>query len=209
MTLSNEAIQRMRIALAGGSAAQEVADALANTVTTTLLATDQLHKGYLGYALVSATDNLLASAGGSAHVDFASTYSLPAGTLVAGSVVRIKAMVYATDITGTDTLEVKLYFGGTTLLTSTAVDPTVIGDFVLMEFEITSRAAASAASSCAGVGTWRSNVGSGTQVHGSAILTPTNFATNGAIIIKASAKWSSTTANTNARLAHLTVEILP
>lgn len=162
--------------------------------------------GGTAYAAISASDNLLASAGGSAHVDHAQTYSIPANTIKAGSRVRIRAMVRVTNASGTDTLETKLYIGGTTLVTTTAFDPDAAEDFVQIEFELIGRAAPGAAASCVGAGRWVTSDG-GSLVHGAAILAPTNLATNGALIVKVSSKWSATTADTNARLEILTVEI--
>lgn len=116
-------------------------------------------------------------------------------------------MVRVTDASGTDTLEVKVYLGGTTLLTSTAFDSDAAGDFVKFEFEIVSRAAPAAAASLTGMGGWVTLDGS-TLARGDAILAPTNHATNGALVVKASAKWSSNTANTSARLEVLNVDIV-
>ena len=162
--------------------------------------------GGRAYSAISATDNLLASAGASAHVDFAQTYSIPANTLGANSVVRIRGSVAATNVDGTDTLEVKLYIGGTTLLTVTAFDPSAVTDFVNFEFDLVSRAAAGAAASHAGFGGWVTS-DTGAEIRGAAILAPTNLATNGALVVKVSAKWSATTALTNARLEALNVDI--
>ena len=163
--------------------------------------------GGRAYSNVAASDDLLASAGASAHVDFANTYSIPANTLKTNSILRIKAMVQATNASGTDTLETKLYIGGTTLVTTTAFDPDAAADFVQLDYELVARAAPGATASCTGMGRWVSSDG-GSLVHGAAILVPTNLATNGALVVKLSAKWSSTTASTNARLEILDVEIL-
>ncbi len=151
--------------------------------------------------------SLLASAGASAHVDFASTYSIPANTINSGTIIRISGSVLADQVDGTDTLEVKLYLGGTTLLTTTAFDPSAVTDFVNFSFELVSRAAAGAAAALVGKGEWVTS-DNGTEIRGAAVLASTNFATNGALVVKASAKWSSTTALTNARLHTLNVEII-
>lgn len=155
----------------------------------------------------SATDNLLASAGASAHVDHAQTYSIPASTLGLASLLRIRYHILVTDASGTDTLETKLYIGGTTLMTTTAFDPDAANDFVQGEFLLVPRAAAGAAASCVGQGRWVTSDG-GALTHGAAVLVATNLATNGALIVKVSSKWSATTASTNARLEMLVVEII-
>ncbi len=190
--------------------AQTVAGA--KSMTGRLTTTDGVASGTArvvggrAYSAVSATDNLLASAGASAHVDFAQTYSIPANTLNANSVTKIKGSVAVTDASGTDTLEVKVYIGGTTLMTTTAFDPNGATDFVNFEFDLVSRGAAGAAVSHVGMGRWVTSDG-GTLTHGAAILAPTNLATNGALVVKVSAKWSATTANTNARLEMFNVEV--
>lgn len=163
--------------------------------------------GGRAYSGTSASDDLLASAGASAHVDHAQTYSIPASTLKLGSVLRIRYQVSVTDDSGTDELETKLYIGGTTLMTTTAFDPSAATDFVIGEFELVARAAPGATASCVGCGRWVTS-DNGSLIHGAAIMAPTNLATNGALIVKVSSKWSSTTASTNARLAILNVDII-
>lgn len=163
--------------------------------------------GGRAYSNVAASDAVTAVASNGSHVDFANTYSIPANTLNANSVTRIRAMVRVTDASGTDTLETKLYIGGTTLMTSTAFDPDAAADHVILEFELVSRAAAGAAASHVGFGKWVTSDG-GTNVRGTAILAPTNLATNGALVVKVSAKWSSNTASTSATLEILNVDII-
>lgn len=163
--------------------------------------------GGRAYSATSASDNLLASAGGSVHVDHAQTYSIPANTLKAGTVLKISGMVRVTNSSGTDTLEVKLYLGATTLLTTTAFDPDAAGDFVMFEAELVSRAAPGAAVELTGIAKWTTLDGS-TLARAEVILAPTAHATNGALVVKVSSKWSATTASTNARLEMLNVEIL-
>lgn len=183
-----------------------------NAFTGRLTTTDAVSSGTArvvggrAFSAVSASDNLLASAGGSAHVDHAQTYSIPASTLKANSVIRIKGMVRVTDASGTDTLETKWYLGSTTLATTTAFDPDAADDFVMFEFEGTCRSAPGAAVEITGVFKWATLDGS-TLARSEGILAPTNFATNGALVVKVSSKWSSTTASTNARLEMLNVDI--
>lgn len=163
--------------------------------------------GGRAYSAILATDNLLASAGASAHVDHSQTYSIPANTLKANSVLRIRYQVSVTNDSGTDTLETKLYIGGTTLMTTTAFDPSAATDFVIGEFTLVARAAPGGTASCVGCGTWVTS-DTGVIISGGAIMAATNLATNGALVVKVSSKWSATTASTNARLEILNVEIL-
>lgn len=155
---------------------------------------------------VSASDTVTAAASNNAFVAFAQTYSIPASILQQGSTIKAKALVVVNDASGTDTLTVEMRIGGTSLIATTAVDPGATTDLHLLEFEFTARAAPSAASSCIGAGRWITNTG-GTIAHGTGLLAPTNFATNGALTLDVRAKWSSNTANTSARLEMLNVEI--
>ncbi len=163
--------------------------------------------GGAAYTAISASDNLLASAGASGYVDFAQTLSIPANTIKAGTRVRIRALVLANQVDGTDTLEVKITLGTTVLITATAFDPSAVTDYVQLEFEVIGRAAPGATASCVGMGKWVTS-DNGTEILGHAIMAATNLATNGALVAKVSAKWSSTTALTNANLAILTVDIV-
>ncbi len=156
---------------------------------------------------VSASDTLLASAGASAAADFATTCVLPANILKSGTRVRVRALVRVSDASGTDTLTCALLLGSTALIATTAVNPGATTDLHILEFEITSRAAASAASSLVGSGRWVTNTG-GTIANGTGLLGATNFATNGALTLKAQATWSSTTANTAATLEQFSVDIV-
>lgn len=154
----------------------------------------------------SASDDITAASSNNSFVTFAQTYSIPASTINAGTVVRVRAMVRVTNASGTDTLTVEVRIGGTSLIATTAVDPSTTNDIHILDFEFTGRAAAGATASCVGSGTWTTNT-NGTIANGTGLLTATNFATNGALTLDARAKWSSSTASTSARLETLNVRI--
>lgn len=158
-------------------------------------------------ANVSAADSVTAVASANAFVSFAQTCTIPADTLQAGNVVKIRALIRVSNASGTDTLTCNLLMGSTSLIATTAVDPGATTDIHILEFEFTARAASAAAASCVGSGTWRTNTG-GTIAHGTGLLGATNFATNGALVVSSQAKWSSNTASTAALLESFTVEIL-
>lgn len=162
--------------------------------------------GGLAKSGISAVDSVTAATSNNAFVDFATTYPMPASTLKSGSVLKARAMVRVSDASGADTLTVKLVLGTTDLISTTAVDPGATTDLHIMEFEITSRAAPSASSSLVGSGRWITNTG-GTIAQGTGLLGATNFATNGALTLKASAKWSTNTANTACLLESFNVWI--
>ena len=162
--------------------------------------------GGLANSGTSASDAVTAAASNNSFIDFATTYSIPASTLKAGSVLRARAMAHVTNASGTDTLSFEMQLGSTVLVVSTAVDPTTTSDLHILDFEIVSRAAPSGTSSLVGSGRWISNT-SGTIAHGTGLLAATNFATNGALVLKCSAKWSSNTASTSATLESFNVWI--
>lgn len=162
--------------------------------------------GGRAYSAVSAADTITAATSNNAFTDFAQTYSIPANTLKANSVLKVKVWVRVSNASGTDTLTVNILLGATSLLATTAVDPGATTDSHFLEFELVARAAPGAAASCVGSGRWTTNTG-GTLVHGTGQLAATNFATNGALVIKSQAKWSSNTADTACILEQFDVEI--
>jgi len=163
--------------------------------------------GGMAYSGVSSSDTVTAATSNNSFVAFASTYTIPANTLKAGTIVRIRALVSVNDASGSDTLTCELRIGGTSLIATTAVNPGATTDHHILEFDFLSRAAPSASSSCVGYGVWGTNTG-GTMATASSLLAATNFATNGTLAVDVRAKWSSNTANTSARLEMLNVEII-
>lgn len=185
---------------------------LANAFTARQTTTDGVASGTAkviggrATANVAAADTVTAATSNNSFVAFATTYVIPANTLGVGSVLRARALVVVNDASGTDTLTVEMRIGGTTLIATTAVDPGATTDLHQLDFEFTARAAAGAAASCVGCGRWITNTG-GTIAHGTGLLAPSNFATNGALTLDVRAKWSSNTASTSARLEMLNVWI--
>lgn len=163
--------------------------------------------GGRAYIKTDSTDAVTAATSNGSPVDFASTYSIPANTLGLGSLTKIRGSVAVTNDSGSDTLIITVYIGGTTLMATTAFDPSAATDFVYFEFDLISRAAAGATAAHVGRGHWVTS-DNGTLVHGAAILASTNLATNGALVVKASATWSSNTASTSCNLETLDVEII-
>ncbi len=188
------------------------ATAFANNFTARQTTTDGVSGGTAkviggrATAFVTATDTVTAAASNNSFVTFAQSYAIPANTLKLGSVLKAKALIVVNDASGADTLTVEVRIGAVSLIATTAVDPGATTDLHLLEFEFTSRAAPAAAASCVGGGRWITNTG-GTIAHGTGLLPPTNFATNGVLTLDVRAKWSSNTANTSARLEMLNIEI--
>lgn len=162
--------------------------------------------GGVASVAVSASDSVTAVTSNNTFISFAQTYSIPASSINAGTVVKVRVGVRVSDASGTDTLTCQIRLGTTSLIATTAVDPGATTDIHMLEFELVGRAAASASSAIIGFGRWITNTG-GTIAHGTGLLGSTNFATNGALVIDVQAKWSSNTANTACLLEMFNVEV--
>jgi hypothetical protein len=142
---------------------------------------------------------------------FDAQYSVPANTLKAGTVVKIRYQGIATATNGTDTLTIKLYIGGllgTALLTGTATD--VANNAIFAgEFTLVIRTAG-ATGTMVGVGTHTDvPAASGTASHAiTEILASTTIDTTAAQVIGVGADWSVADPGNSARLDILVVEIL-
>lgn len=136
------------------------------------------------------------------------SYTIPANTLKAGSVVKVRGRLTATATVGTDTLQFKLRLGGVTLtgtalITGTATD-VANADQGVFEFALFVAAAPGAAVAIVGYGQYTDPAGTTWKL---ATLASTNFATNAALLLEATLKWS--TANANSGLVDwLEVEVL-
>lgn len=138
--------------------------------------------------------------------------TIPANTLKAGSVVKIRYAVRATATNGSDTLGVKCYFGAngtsadTAIITHTAADATnddiVYGDMVLV-----ANAAAGAAVAVTGVGHFSELAAAGGALK-TCHLASANFATNAALHVSVDGKWSAASASNSCLLEFLIVEIV-
>lgn len=142
---------------------------------------------------------------------FSTTVSIPANTLIAGSVVKIRFQGIATATNGTDTLTIKLYIGGlagTALLTGTATD-VANNNIFAGEFTLVVRTAG-ASGTCVGYGTHTEvPAASGTAVHDiTEILGSTTLDTTVAQVIGVGADWSVASASNSARLDLMLVEIM-
>jgi hypothetical protein len=156
---------------------------------------------------VSTSDTITAAASNNAFVSFAQTYPIPASTIKAGTMIRVRAMVDVINAAaGTATLTINLRLGGTSLIATTAIDQAA-NDWQSIEFTLVGRAAPGAAAAVVGVGRWTTSTG-GTNVTKEAILQSTNFATNGALTLDCQAKWSAADATTTCQLELLTVEVI-
>lgn len=186
---------------------ESIASSKALTTTDGVASGTARKVGGTAFVDVATADTVTAATSNNAFVSFAQLYTVPANTIKAGTMVRVRAMVDISDAAaGTDTLTCNIRLGSTSLLATTAVDQAA-NDFQMLEFVLVGRAAPGAAAAVIGSGSSITSTG-GTNVAKGAILQSTNFATSGALDITVQAKWSSNSATTTARLQMLNVEVI-
>lgn len=137
-------------------------------------------------------------------------YSIPANTLVAGSVIEVEYQGIATAATNTDTLTVKLYLGGlsgTAILTGTATDIAANAIFS-GKATIVVRTAGTSGTFVAHGHHTDVPAASGTATIGIAEITAsTTINTEAAQVIGVGADWSTADVNNSCRLDIFNVKI--
>lgn len=146
----------------------------------------------------------------SSETAFDTSYTIPANSLRAGSVIKVRYQGIATATNSTDTLTIKLYIGGiagTAVLTGTATD-VANNNIFAGEAMIVIRTIGSSGTLVA-VGTHTDvPAASGTATHGICEITAStaiNTTTSKAVV--ASATWSSTNAGNSCRMDIFSVEV--
>lgn len=171
--------------------------------------TDASVKGWLG-GIVKASVAASAALTASSTETLLDSYSTPANTLGAGSVVKVRYQGIATATNATDTLTIKVYVGGlagTAILTGTATD--VADNNIFAGEALIQIRTAGASGTLVAVGTHTDvPAASGTATHGiTEITASTTVDTTAAQVIGVSAKWSTTSASNSCRLDIFVVEI--
>lgn len=162
--------------------------------------------GGLAYTNTAAST---AISGTSSETLFSTTYSIPASSLQAGQMIRVRFQGIATATNSTDTLAIKLYIGGltgTALISMAATDvannDVFSGEYILIVRDV------GATGHIVGYGTYKSvPAAEGTATYKDDILASTVIDTTAAQVVGVSATWSTTSAGNSARLDVLTVEI--
>jgi hypothetical protein len=171
--------------------------------------TDAPVNGWLGGLVYANTSASAAHTNTTDAALFDKTYSIPANTLVAGSMLKIRFQGIATATNSTDTLAIKLMIGGvsgTALLTGTATD-VANNDIFCGEFTLVVRTAG-VSGTCVGFGSHsKVPAASGTAVPVYEILASTTIDTTAAQQVGVWADWSVASAGNSARLDILSVEI--
>lgn len=140
---------------------------------------------------------------------FDKSYSIPANTLKAGSVVRVKYWGIATATNSTDTLAIKLYIGGlsgTALVSHAAVD-VANNDIFFGECDIIVRTAGASGTMVAR-GLYKTTAAEGTATMKDDILASTTLDTTAAQVVGVSATWSVASSSNSCRLDFLTVDLV-
>lgn len=182
----------------------------ATTATGRITTTDGVASGtagVVGRLLYSNTAASTAVASTSAETVFDTNYTMPANTLKAGSVLKIRYQGVGTTVVGTDTLAHKLYIGGTggTALISSAATTMVNGHTFNGEVMLICRTAG-ATGTFVSCGTYKVNSAEGTMTVKDDIVASTTINTTAAQLITASAQFNTTNAN-SCRMDIFAVEI--
>lgn len=166
--------------------------------------------GWLGGIVYSAVAASTAHSNTTTEALFSLQYSIPADTLVAGSVIKVRYQGIATATDSTDTLTIKLYIGGllgTAILTGTATD--VANNNIFAGEALIQIRTSGASGTFVAVGTHTEvPAASGTAVHDvTEITASTTIDTTAAQVIGVGADWSVATASNSCRLDIMVVEI--
>lgn len=163
-------------------------------------------QGGIVYRTVAASTALTASSTETA----VGNYSIPANTLKAGTVIKVRYQGIATATNSTDTLTVKLYLGGasgTAILTGTATDVADNAIFAGEAMLVIRTAGANGTFVATGTHT-DVPAASGTATQGIAEITAsTAVDTTAAQAVTVTAKWSTTSGSNSCRLDIMVVEI--
>ena len=198
----------------GTLAVLEKANAFAGRLTTTdgVAAGTARVMGGLAYSNAAASAAVTTTA---TETLFDTKYSIPANTLKAGTVLKVRFQGIATATNAADTLAIALKIGstdaappvgGTTLISIPATD-VVNNDVFTGEFELICRTAG-AGGTMVGVGTFKSiPAAEGTMTIKDDILASTSVDTTAAQLLAVSATWSSANAGNSCRLDFMRVEI--
>ena len=172
--------------------------------------TDAEVLGWLGGIVYSSVAASAAHTNTTTEALFDKQYSIPANTLKAGSVIKVRYQGIATATNSTDTLAINLYIGGlagTALLTGTATD---VADNNIFAGECVIQIRTIGASGTfVAVGTHtKVPAASGTAVHDiTQITASTTIDTTAAQVIGVGADWSVASASNSCRLDLMIVEI--
>lgn len=140
------------------------------------------------------------------QANFDTSYAIPANTLQAGTIVKVRAQGIHTATTGTETHTILLVLGSTTLCSEAAIDPANNGVFYV-DFELVIRTAGATGTmvGCGLMAVGVAGTGTGKVVH----LASTAVDTTGALTLAVAIdRQASATDGDSARLDYFRVEII-
>lgn len=172
--------------------------------------TEAAVNGWLGGVVYNAVAASAAHTNTTTEALFDKQYSIPANTLKAGTVIKVRYQGIATATDSTDTLTIKLYIGGltgTAILTGTATD--VANNNIFAGEAMIVVRTAGASGTFVAVGTHTDvPAASGTAAHSiTEITASTTIDTTAAQVIGVGADWSVATTSNSCRLDIMVVEI--
>lgn len=162
--------------------------------------------GGLAYSNTAASTAVTGST--TAEQVFSTGYTIPANTLKAGTVVKVRAQGIATTTQSTDAVAYKLYIGGsggTALITAASTDA-ANSDTFQMECLLVCRTAGTTGTFVS-TGTYKVSSAEGTMVVKDDITASTTVNTTANQAIAVTATWNVANATNSCRLDILTVEI--
>ena len=145
----------------------------------------------------------------SSETAFDTSYTIPANTLRAGSVIKVRFQGIATATNSTDTLTIKLYIGGltgTAIFTSTATDATN-NDIFAGEGIIVIRTIGSSGTFVASGSYTKVEGASGSATRVDFVTASTAIDTTTSKAVTASATWSTNSASNSCRMDIFAVEV--
>ena len=145
----------------------------------------------------------------SSETAFDTSYTIPANTLRAGSVIKVRFQGIATATNSTDTLTIKLYIGGltgTAIFTSTATDATN-NDIFAGEGIIVIRTIGSSGTFVASGSYTKVEGASGSATRDDFVTASTAIDTTTSKAVTASATWSTNSASNSCRMDIFAVEV--
>lgn len=139
---------------------------------------------------------------------FDTSYTIPANTLKAGTVVKVRAQGIATAVTSTDAVAYTLYIGGTggTALISAASTDATANDTFQMDCTLICRTAGTTGTFVA-TGTYKVSSAEGTMTVKDDITASTTINTTANQVLGVAATWNVANATNSCRLDILTIEI--
>ena len=199
---------------AGTTNALTVRDAATTTVLATLTPGQWAGFFHTGAAWVAVNPSSV----GNAHTKVSTTtvtntttetaigsHTLPANTIKAGTTVRIRGSFRVTGNAAADTVVIKIKIGSTAIMTSASL-AMVANDVAVYEAAITGYAAPGASAAVVTSSVMFVTVG-GTANQKPQATASANYATNGALVLSATAQWSAASASDILVAQQFTVDV--